>query len=74
MIVEICQKRSNAEMVDWLRRTRSIVQEGQELLEVLRTEGVQIVGEMQEYDYGKFGWILDPEGNKIELRCYTTPS
>jgi predicted enzyme related to lactoylglutathione lyase len=22
---------------------------------------------MQTYDYGKFGWILDPEGNKIEL-------
>ena len=23
--------------------------------------------EIEEYDYGKFGWILDPEGNKIEL-------
>ena len=22
---------------------------------------------MEEYDYGKFGWILDNEGNKIEL-------
>ena len=38
-----------------------------ELLEVLNEEGVTIVGEMEEYDYGKFGWILDPEGNKIEL-------
>jgi len=38
-----------------------------ELLEVLKQEGVEIVGEMEEYDYGKFGWILDPEGNKIEL-------
>lgn len=37
------------------------------LLEVLKEEGVTIVGEMQSYDYGKFGWILDPEGNKIEL-------
>ncbi|MDI9256263.1 VOC family protein [Flavobacterium sedimenticola] len=37
------------------------------LLEVLRAEGVTIVGEMERYDYGKFGWILDPEGNKIEL-------
>ncbi len=37
------------------------------LLEELRKEGVQVVGEMEEYDYGKFGWILDPEGNKIEL-------
>lgn len=37
------------------------------LLEVLREEGVTIVGEMEEYEYGKFGWIMDPEGNKIEL-------
>jgi len=33
----------------------------------LAEEGVTIVGEMETYDYGKFGWILDPEGNKIEL-------
>ncbi|WP_274474771.1 VOC family protein [Mangrovimonas aestuarii] len=38
-----------------------------ELLETLKKEGVTIVGEIEEYDYGKFGWILDPEGNKIEL-------
>lgn len=37
------------------------------LLKVLKEEGVTIVGEMQEYDYGKFGWILDNDGNKIEL-------
>ncbi|HLA54831.1 MAG TPA: D-2-hydroxyacid dehydrogenase family protein [Flavobacterium sp.] len=37
------------------------------LLEKLQREGVVIVGEMQSFDYGKFGWILDPEGNKIEL-------
>ena len=37
------------------------------LLEELRKEGVQIVGEVEEYDYGKFGWIMDPEDNKIEL-------
>jgi predicted enzyme related to lactoylglutathione lyase len=38
-----------------------------ELLKVLTDEGVKIVGEMEEYDYGKFAWILDSEGNKIEL-------
>ena len=38
-----------------------------ELLEELKKEGVQIVGKMEEYDFGKFGWIMDPEGNKIEL-------
>jgi predicted enzyme related to lactoylglutathione lyase len=37
------------------------------LLEVLRSEGVHVFDETEEYEYGKFGWILDPEGNKIEL-------
>jgi predicted enzyme related to lactoylglutathione lyase len=39
----------------------------EKLLEVLKEEGVEIVGEIEEYDYGKFGWIMDPEGNKVEL-------
>ena len=38
-----------------------------ELLKALRAEGVTVVGEIEEYEYGKFGWILDPDGNKIEL-------
>lgn len=38
-----------------------------ELLAELEKEGVTIVGKMEEYDYGKFGWILDNDGNKIEL-------
>jgi predicted enzyme related to lactoylglutathione lyase len=37
------------------------------LLKTLREEGVQVVGNIEDYDYGKFGWIMDPEGNKIEL-------
>ena len=37
------------------------------LIRVLKEEGVEVVGEIQEFDYGKFGWIMDPEGNKIEL-------
>ena len=37
------------------------------LLKALKEEGVTIVGEVEEYSYGKFGWIMDPEGNKIEL-------
>ena len=39
----------------------------EKLLVQLKNEGVTIVGEVESYDYGKFGWILDPEGNKIEL-------
>lgn len=37
------------------------------LLNKLKGEWVAVIGEIEEYDYGKFGWILDPEGNKIEL-------
>ena len=39
----------------------------EELLKILQEEGVEVVGEMEVYSYGKFGWILDPEGNKVEL-------
>jgi catechol 2,3-dioxygenase-like lactoylglutathione lyase family enzyme len=37
------------------------------LLDKLRQEDVEVVGDVQEEEYGKFAWILDPEGNKIEL-------
>lgn len=38
-----------------------------ELIRTLKEEGVEVVGEIQVYPYGKFGWIMDPDGNKIEL-------
>lgn len=37
------------------------------LLDQLRSEGVTVDSEMQEYPYGRFAWISDPEGNRIEL-------
>jgi predicted enzyme related to lactoylglutathione lyase len=37
------------------------------LLAELEKAGVQVVGKMEEYEYGKFAWIMDPEGQKIEL-------
>ncbi|RTY90840.1 hydroxyacid dehydrogenase [Flavobacterium sp. GT3R68] len=37
------------------------------LLIKLKEEGVTIVGEPEAFDYGKFGWVMDIEGNKIEL-------
>jgi predicted enzyme related to lactoylglutathione lyase len=43
------------------------VEDLETLLEELKKEGVQVVGEMEIYEYGKFGWVIDPEGNKIEL-------
>jgi len=36
-------------------------------LERVRAGGARLVGEPQSYDYGRFGWFLDPEGHKIEL-------
>jgi predicted enzyme related to lactoylglutathione lyase len=37
------------------------------LLDELRKEGVTVMEKVEESEYGKFGWILDPEGRKIEL-------
>ncbi len=37
------------------------------LLGELKKEGIEQIGELQVYEYGKFAHILDPEGNKIEL-------
>jgi predicted enzyme related to lactoylglutathione lyase len=39
----------------------------EELLVVLKEEGITQIGEMQVYEYGKFAHIIDPEGTKIEL-------
>jgi predicted enzyme related to lactoylglutathione lyase len=38
-----------------------------ELLKALRAEGVAVDDKVDVYDFGKFGWITDPEGNRIEL-------
>lgn len=38
-----------------------------ELLTDLKTAGVAIVGGPESHENGKFAWILDPDGNKIEL-------
>jgi len=37
------------------------------LLIELKQEGIDSVGDMVDDEYGKFAWILDPDGNKIEL-------
>ena len=37
------------------------------LLKVLKEEGVEVIDKTEEFSYGKFGWIIDPEGNKLEL-------
>ncbi len=37
------------------------------LVEKLKKNGVKIVDEIEEYEYGKFVHIMDDDGNKIEL-------
>ena len=37
------------------------------LLERLRAEGVTIDPKREDYEYGRFAWIIDPAGNRIEL-------
>jgi mannose-6-phosphate isomerase-like protein (cupin superfamily)/predicted enzyme related to lactoylglutathione lyase len=44
-----------------------IVDDLHALLEELKAAGVQVDPKVEEADYGKFGWITDPEGNRIEL-------
>jgi predicted enzyme related to lactoylglutathione lyase len=33
----------------------------------LRQEGVEVLDKVEEHEYGRFGWIVDPEGNRVEL-------
>ena len=37
------------------------------LLAALRAEGCEVDAKVDESEYGKFGWVMDPEGNRIEL-------
>lgn len=37
------------------------------LLAALRTEGCNVLDKAETSEQGKFGWVIDPDGNKIEL-------
>ena len=37
------------------------------LLAKLREAGCAVDEKVDESEYGKFGWVMDPEGNRIEL-------
>ena len=38
-----------------------------EMLAQLRADGVTIMGGPESHENGKFAWIMDPDGNKVEL-------
>jgi predicted enzyme related to lactoylglutathione lyase len=37
------------------------------MLEQLRAAGAQVDERVEDYEYGRFGWAMDPEGNRFEL-------
>src|SRR5207244_11008083 len=37
------------------------------LLKALREEGCNVLEKTDDSEYGKFGWVMDPENNKVEL-------
>jgi predicted enzyme related to lactoylglutathione lyase len=37
------------------------------LVKVLRDEGCNVLERIDDSEYGKFAWVIDPEGNKVEL-------
>jgi predicted enzyme related to lactoylglutathione lyase len=37
------------------------------LVAALKAEGCNVLEKVEESEFGKFAWVIDPEGNKVEL-------
>lgn len=37
------------------------------MLRQLREAGVEVLEHVEEHEYGRFGWAIDPEGHRFEL-------
>lgn len=37
------------------------------LIAALKEEGCNVMDKVDESEFGKFGWVIDPAGNKVEL-------
>ncbi len=37
------------------------------LVAALKEEGCDVLDKIDDSEYGKFAWVIDPEGNKVEL-------
>ena len=57
LLAEIVEARGRAGIVDDLEAALAQVE----------AAGAERVGGIEEYSYGRFGWFLDPDRNKIEL-------
>jgi len=44
-----------------------IVDDIEAAINQVREGGAEIIGKIEELEYGSFGWFIDPDGNKVEL-------
>lgn len=44
-----------------------IVKDLNAVLAALRSEGCDVEAKTEQSEHGKFGWVMDPEGNRVEL-------
>ena len=42
------------------------VADARALVDALRAEGCEVT-DVEDSEYGKFAWVIDPEGNRVEL-------
>ena len=43
------------------------VEDARALAGALREEGCEVLDQIEESEFGVFAWVMDPEGNKVEL-------
>lgn len=43
------------------------VEDARALAGILKAEGCNVLDKIDESEYGVFAWVIDPEGNKVEL-------
>jgi predicted enzyme related to lactoylglutathione lyase len=43
------------------------VEDARALAKVLKEEGCNVLDKIDESEFGVFAWVIDPEGNKVEL-------
>jgi len=44
-----------------------VVEDLHAVLAALRTEGCEVDPKVEDSEFGSFGWVMDPEGNRVEL-------
>ena len=55
------------ETIGALNHIAVVVDDLDAMIEQIKAEGVEMEGEPMTESYGKFAWIMDPDGRKVEL-------